>query len=95
MERMFTSREMNIICTTVAEIAVTNVLGRLGVIKPYMSRQEANRVYGRSNVDRWLSAKLITKRQKGTGNQWRLNRAELEAAAASEIKISSITSVVK
>jgi len=87
MKEVFTKQECFDLMASAAELAVTKALGKVGVIKPYLTRQEANRIYGRSNVDRWITSQVITKRQKGMNKQWRLDRAELETIAATEIKV--------
>lgn len=50
---------------------------KAGVIKSSYSKSEAYNLYGRSNVDRWLSENLLQIDNK------KINRVKLEAIAAS------------
>jgi hypothetical protein len=54
-----------------------NVLSNSGINQNKLSKSEAYRIYGRSNVDRWLRENLILISDK------HLNRSKLEAVAAS------------
>jgi len=53
-----------------------------GIIKPYLSKQEAYKTYGRGLVDRWIKEELITARKDGTSSaKWRIDRLEIESVA--------------
>jgi len=54
-----------------------NVLSNSGINQNKLSKSEAYRIYGRSNVDRWLRENLILISDK------HFNRSKLEAVAAS------------
>lgn len=88
--KIFSERETMHLLQSAVTIAVTEVLGRTGAIKPTLDKNEAYRIYGRSNVDRWIEKKMVSKRQAGRNMKWQLDRAELETARASDLKISRI-----
>jgi hypothetical protein len=58
------------------------VLLSAGILRDQLSKTEAYKIYGRSNVDRWLSEKLIKISNK------KLNRVKLEAIAASSNRMT-------
>jgi len=53
------------------------VLLSSGILRDQLPKTEAHKIYGRSNVDRWLSENLIKISNK------KINRLKLEAIAAS------------
>jgi hypothetical protein len=57
-------------------------LSSSGILQDQLSKTEAYKIYGRSNVDRWLSEKLI----KISGK--RIYRVALEAIAASSNRVT-------
>ncbi|WP_432328114.1 hypothetical protein ACRQ5D_34195 [Mucilaginibacter sp. P25] len=66
----------------VAELAAITTLVKAGLLKPYLKKSEAFNIYGRRNVDRWLSNGLLTPRKDGGHSAaWRLDRVELETIA--------------
>jgi hypothetical protein len=65
-----------------AELGATKALIGAGVIKPFLKKAEAYRLYGRTNVDRWLKAQLITPRKDGdSSSSIRIDRQEIEIVA--------------
>lgn len=55
----------------------------LGLIKPYISLREAQKIYGRSTVDRWISEGLIHVIKDGTTtSKCRIRREEIELVAS-------------
>jgi hypothetical protein len=63
----------------IAELAAITTLVKAGLLKPYLKKSEAFNIYGRRNVDRWLSNGLLTPRKDGDHSAaWRLDRIELE-----------------
>lgn len=65
-----------------AELGANSALASLGVIKPYLSKQEAFTKYGRANVERWIKEELVTARKDGGHSaKWRIDRVEIEAVA--------------
>ena len=53
-----------------------------GILRDHLSKAEAYKIYGRSNVDRWLSENLIKISDK------KINRLKLEAIAASSNRMT-------
>ncbi|QNL49234.1 hypothetical protein H8S90_21225 [Olivibacter sp. SDN3] len=88
--KVYSLREAEIIAKVAATLTAVDVLTRMGAIKPDLTKQEAYRIYGEANVNRWLGEKKITKRQSGKNKHWRLERLELEAARQGDVKISKI-----
>lgn len=65
-----------------AELGANAVLAKHGVLKPYLSKSDAYRIYGETNVDRWIAERLITARKDGGHSaKWRIDRQEIEAVA--------------
>ena len=58
------------------------VLSSAGILRDHLSKAEAYKIYGRSNVDRWLSENLIKISNK------KINRLKLEAIAASSNRMT-------
>lgn len=67
-----------------AELGALKVLKEAGLIKQYMSRNEAAKVYGRTQVDRWIKYGKITPMNVLPGRMLRLDRVRLAALSASE-----------
>ena len=84
-----TPREFRQVVSDVMEIAVKQTLVSLGMLKPYLTKAEAYKIYGRKQVDRWLKEKLIEKIKDGTNtSSIRLSRIELEKVAATSNRMS-------
>lgn len=61
----------------------------LGVIKPFISKAEAYRKYGRSTVDRWIGEGLIQLIKDGPGSsKIRIERSQIEQVAITSNRIS-------
>ena len=68
--------------TSAAKIGAIEALTQAGVLKTYLKKADAFRMYGRANVERWIQEGLITPRKDGNHSaSWRLDRKELEAVA--------------
>jgi hypothetical protein len=66
----------------VVEFTTKTVLVELGLIKPYLSLNEAYSMYGEGTVDRWVREGLVHKIKDGEGNSpVRISRVEIEAVA--------------
>ena len=66
----------------VVELTTQSVLTQLGLLKPYLSLNEAYKIYGEGTVDRWSREGLVRKIKDGEGNSpVRINRVEIEAVA--------------
>ena len=62
-----------------AEIGATIALTQSGKIKPFLSKAQAFRKYGRRNVEHWLNDGLLTIIKDGNHSAcWRIDRVELE-----------------
>lgn len=65
-----------------AEIGAARALAESGALKPFLSKQDAYRMYGQSDVDRWIKEGLITPRKDGNASaKWRIDRVEIKAVA--------------
>ena len=62
-----------------AELGAIIALIKAGKIKPYVTKAEAFRLYGRKNIERWLDEGLLTPRKDGNLSAgWRIDRLEVE-----------------
>jgi hypothetical protein len=62
-----------------AELGALIALIKTGQLKPYITKAEAYRLYGRKNIDRWLDEGLLTPRKDGSHSAaWRIDRLEAE-----------------
>lgn len=73
---------LRILLSEAAELGAIKALAKAGVIRPFINKSEAFKLYGRTNIEKWLKAGLITPRKDGAKScQWRLERSELETVA--------------
>ena len=64
---------------TGAELGALIALIKTGQLKPYITKAEAYRLYGRKNIERWLDEGLLTPRKDGNLSAgWRIDRLEVE-----------------
>jgi len=74
--------ELVTLIESVANTAAVNALCKAGVLKPYLSKSEAYRLYGRGKVDFWLKSKMVDYVKDGeNSSSLRLDRVRLEAVA--------------
>jgi hypothetical protein len=72
-----------------AEQGSANALEESGQLQDQLTKAEAYRLYGRGNVDRWISEGLISPTTpKGKISRKYLARTKLEAVAASSNRIT-------
>jgi len=71
-----------------AEQGTSNAIKEERPVPDRMTKADAYRLYGRSNVDRWLREDLISAQQPTDTSQIFLDRSELEAVAASSNRIT-------
>lgn len=72
-----------------AEQGASNALTESGQLQEQLTKAEAYRLYGRGNVDRWISEGLISPTtSKGNRSRKCLDRKTLEAVAASSNRIT-------
>jgi hypothetical protein len=77
-----TELEMKNTIESVVVLTTKTVLSQLGLLKPYLSLNEAHKKYGEGTVDRWIREGLIHKIKDGNGNSpVRINRIEIESVA--------------
>ena len=92
MQLTISQTELQVMLAKAAEIGATRALAAVGSIKPYLNKQEAFKLYGRSNVNRWLKEGLITPRKDGTASaNWRLDRVELETVSKASNRHTYLT----
>ena len=76
--------ELRCLLTDAVELGAKKALQEAGILKPYLKKSEAYRLYGRGIVDRWIEEGLIKIRKDGNQSAaWRLDRIELEVVAKS------------
>lgn len=65
-----------------ANVGAITALKNAGVIKPYLKLSEAQRLYGKAIVNRWISEGLIAPIKDGERtSSVRIDRTEIEAIA--------------
>jgi hypothetical protein len=80
MNLLLTDHQLGMLLRDAAEMGAKLALTKAGKIKPYMSKAEAYRLYGRKNIERWIDQGLITPRKDGNQSApWRIERIEAEA----------------
>ncbi len=96
MEMTLDARQIRILMQDSMELGVKKTLVELGLLTPYLSKQQAYKMYGRAQVDRWLKEKLIGKIKDGTNtSSMRLSRMELEMVAKTSNRMSWYTNYVR
>ena len=77
-----TNGQLKLLLQHAAEMGAKRALSEAGLIKPYLKKSEAYRMYGKTNVERWLQEGLVTPRKDGSDSAaWRIERNEIEAVA--------------
>lgn len=75
-----TSHALALLLQRASELGAKQALAQTGVIRPYLSKAEAYRLFGFSLVESWIAAGLITPRKDGDHSAvWRIDRLELDA----------------
>lgn len=68
------------ILRTAAELGAKKALCATGLIRPYLSKAEASRLFGRANIEHWLDTGLLTPCKDGDHSCcWRIDRLEAES----------------
>lgn len=69
-----------------AKLTATEMLTQTGGLKPYLSKAEAYRKYGRGTVDKWINEGHLSLSQDeaGSSSKMRINRSEIEALAEAD-----------
>lgn len=77
-----------------AELGAKKALQDAGVIKPFLKLKEAYRLYGESQVKRWLKEGLINPIKDGNNNAMvRINRIEIEALSKDNNRVTYLTTL--
>ena len=80
MELQISTRQLQILLQSAAELGAIAALVGAGKLKPYLKKAEAFRLYGRKNIEHWIDQGLITPRKDGGHSAcWRIDRLEAEA----------------
>ncbi|AMP99806.1 hypothetical protein AY601_2931 [Pedobacter cryoconitis] len=82
-------KDLVILLKNATEQGASNALMQSGHLQTQVSKAEAYRLFGRGNVDRWISEKLIcpTHCPERSSRKY-LDRTKLEAIAASSNRIT-------
>lgn len=89
-----TKAELSYLLSQAAELGAMTALAKTGVIKPYVKRSDAFRMYGRGTVERWIREGLITPIKDGDASaSWRLDRIELEKVASTSNRHTYLNAV--
>lgn len=80
--------ELATLLKNAAEQGTANAFREERPVPGRLTKAEAYRLYGRSNVDRWLREGLLSAPQATGTSQILLDRSELEAVAAASNRIS-------
>lgn len=75
-----TDHQLGMLLRDAAEMGANLALSSIGKLKPYLTKSDAFRAYGRKNIERWIDQGLITPRKDGNQSApWRIERIEVEA----------------
>jgi hypothetical protein len=85
----FIDHEKRKLLEDLSEITVKRVLIELGQLKPYLTLNQASKMYGRGTVDRWKREGLIKFIKDGANtSKIRIDRIEIECVAKSSNRAS-------
>lgn len=75
-----------------AELGAKKALSEAGVIKPYMKKSEAYRMFGRASIERWIQEGLLTPIKDGDSSSTvRLDRVQVESIARTSNRHTYLT----
>nr|WP_068890397.1 hypothetical protein [Pedobacter panaciterrae] len=75
----FSDWEITLIIKSAAELGARRALCATGHLKPYLTKAQAFREYGRANIEHWIELGLITPRKDGDHSAtWRIERIEAD-----------------
>jgi hypothetical protein len=84
-------RLLALIISRAAEMGAVVAMAKTGNVRPYISKNEAFRLYGRKNVERWIDDGLVTPRKDGDHSAaWRIDRIELESIVKARELLQSL-----
>jgi hypothetical protein len=76
--------DLSLLMLNAVNTGVANAVAESRAINPLISKADAYRIYGRSNVDRWLTEQLISHLTvPGISSKKFLDRTKLDSVAAS------------
>ncbi len=75
-------KELSVLLRNATAEGTENVLRATCILSNDLSKSEASKIYGRSNVDRWLTERLIKISNK------KFDRLQVEAIAASSNRMT-------
>lgn len=82
-------KELTTILRCAAEAGAGNALAAAAQVQDHLTKSEAFRMYGRSNVERWISEGLLVPlAPNGKLPRKCMNRTKLEAIAAASNRIT-------
>ncbi|WP_139125753.1 MerR family transcriptional regulator [Arcticibacter eurypsychrophilus] len=74
-----------------AEVGAKKAITDLGISKPFISKAEACKLFGRATVENWMNKKLIQPQRDQSGKfTYRISRLELDALAVSSNRHSHL-----
>jgi hypothetical protein len=80
MEIQITHHQLKLMLQEAAALGAKAALIQTGKIKPYLTKAESFRLYGRKNIEQWINEGLITARKDGDQSaSWRIDCIEVEA----------------
>jgi len=92
MDYLINVNHLNKMLTDAAELGARRIAKELGISKPFMSQNEAWKIYGRRTIERWIEEGLITPQKDGNAtSKIRLDRMELETLSKSSNRHTYLT----
>lgn len=80
MELVLSVHQLEVLLAAAAEMGARVALSGIGRARPFLKKSEAFRLYGRANVERWISQGLVTARKDGDCSAaWRIEWLEIES----------------
>lgn len=67
-----------------ADLGAQRALTLVGELKPYIKKEEAYKMYGKTAVDRWISEGVVKLRQDEPGKHYRIDRVQIASVAMSQ-----------
>ena len=80
MEITLSQQTLSAMMHDAAELAVNAAMSKVGLMKPYLTKQEAYKMFGRRLVDRAIQEGLVSPFKDSTASaKWRIDRLEIES----------------
>ena len=85
----FTHKELLGLLSEAAEAGANKALIESGALKPFISKNQADKSYGRRNVDRWIREGLVIAIKDGTNSSSvRIDRVKIDLVSKSSNRAS-------